>query len=227
MSGYEYVLERLIQFRNALNLTQSQMAEKLNISQEQYSYLETGKVKITAEILKALAALGLDINYFITGEFSYDTEKNKISAMFESVEDAECKVRLKRLLIYLLCMVAMKNKDRKSKNQMLLEYLEKNWDNFSMVLYVRESLEYAQIPMADELGLGIKKYRKLEKGKIYPDAELLLELYKKSQYPPILFLDICDREAYIMDLFLNELPKEQQMQVKDIFFNVDNLLERL
>ena len=34
----------------------------------------------------------------------------------------------------------------------------------------------SQIAMAEKLGLGIKKYRDIEKEKIYPDAETLVSL---------------------------------------------------
>lgn len=227
MSGYEYVLERLIQFRKSLNLTQAKMAEKLNISQEQYSYLETGKVKITAELLKKLAELGLDINYFITGELCDNSGENKLSLMFQSLEGSEHKTELKRMICYMICLLGGKAGGDKSTNQRLLDYMNMHRDDFSMVLFVREDLNYQQIPLANELGLGIKKYRKMEKGSIYPDAELLYELYKKSGYLPILFLDICDREEYVMDLFWNEIPKERQAQLRDIFVNIDKMLGNL
>lgn len=223
MSKYEYVLERLIQFRKSLEMTQAQMAEKLNISQEQYSYLENGKVKITAELMKSLTGLGLDINYLITGKNSEGTDKNQIRIIFETVKNTEYQNKMIRLLVYLLNLVLIKEKDdtEEDNNQRLLGYLEKHWDDFSMILYVREQLHYSQLTMADELGLGIKKYRKLEKELIYPDAELLLEIYKKSKYPPILFLDICDRKLYIMDLLWRKLSEEQKATIKDIFYNVE------
>lgn len=224
MSKYEYVLDRLIYFRKSLKMTQVQMAEKLNISQEQYSYLENGKVKITAEILKGLNELGLDINYLITGKNSDSTNKNKISMILENVKSTEYKSKMIRLLVYLLSLVAIKDKENdieESKNQKLLGYLEKHWDDFSMILYVREQLHCSQLTMADELGLGIKKYRKLEKEIIYPDAELLFEICRISKYPPVLFLDICDRKIYILDLLWNELTEKQRVTIKDIFYNVD------
>lgn len=222
MSKYEYVLDRLTHFRKSMKMTQAQMAENLNISQEQYSYLENGKVKITAEILQGLNGLGLDINYLIMGKNGNNTNKDKISIILENVKSTEYKSKMIRLLVYLLSFVTIKENDiEESKNQKLLGYLEKHWDNFSMILYVREQLHCSQITMADELGLGIKKYRKLEKEIIYPDAELLFEICRMSKYPPVLFLDICDRKLYILDLLWNELTEKQRVTIKDIFYNVD------
>lgn len=224
MGKYEYVLERLVEFRKSLNLTQVQMAEKLNISQEQYSYLENGKVKITAELLEALNELGLNVNYLITGEYD-DICKNLVSDIFESVKNEEYRKKMKRLMIYLLNIVFIKETmdgpEAEEEEQSLLRYLEKYGQAFSMLLYVREKLHLSQIAMADELGLGIKKYRKLEKELIYPDAELLFALWQKSNCPPVLFLNICDRELYIINLFWSELSKEQRMKIEDIFRDIE------
>lgn len=228
MGKYEYVLERLVQFRKSLNLTQVQMAEKLNIGQEQYSYLENGKVKITAELLQALNGLGLDINYLITGEYN-DICKNMVFDMFESVTNEEYRKKMKRLMIYLLNIVFIKDTTDETavgEEQSLLMSLEKYGEEFSMLLYVREKLNLSQIAMADELGLGIKKYRKLEKELIYPDAELLFVLWQKSNCPPVLFLDLCDRELYIIDLFWNELSKEQRIKIEDIFHEIEQCCKK-
>lgn len=229
MGKYECVLERLVEFRKSLNLTQVQMAEKLNISQEQYSYLENGKVKITAELLRALNEMGLDVNYLITGEYD-DICKNVVSDMFQSVKNEEYRKKMKRLMIYLLNIVFVKETtdetEPEGEERNLLRYLEKYGEAFSMLLYVREKLHLSQIAMADELGLGIKKYRKLEKEVIYPDAELLFVLWQKSDCPPVLFLDICDRELYVINLFWNELSKEQRLKIEDIFCNIEQCCKK-
>ena len=102
-----------------------------------------------------------------------------------------------------------------------MQYLEKCGDEFSMILYVRKKFHLSQVAMADELGVGIKKYRKLEKELIYPDAELLFVLWQKSGCPPVLFLDICDRELYIIELFCNMLSGEQKMRIETIIRDVE------
>ncbi len=224
MSKYEYVLDRLIQFRKSMEMTQTQMAKKLNISQEQYSYLENGKVKITAELLKDFNKMGLDINFLITGRNNELTDRNRISIVFEKYTNSEYKNRMIRLLVYLLGLVMVKDKtgnSEENKMQMLLGYLEKHWDDFSMIAFVREQLCCSQITMADQLGLGIKKYRKLEKEMIYPDAELLFDICKKAKYPPVLFLNLCDRKLYIIDLLWEKLTEKQKVTIKDIFNNVE------
>ena len=49
-----------------------------------------------------------------------------------------------------------------------------------MTCFVRDKMNTSQIAMAEKLGLGIKKYRDIEKEKIYPDAETLVSLYNMS-----------------------------------------------
>ena len=228
MGKYEYVLERLAGFRKSLNLTQVQMAEKLNIGQEQYSYLENGRVKITAEMLQVFSELGLDVNYLITGKSDH-MDKSRIVSMVESVQNEEYKKKMKRLMIYLLNIALIKDEpdktDKEGEEKNLLVHLEKCGDGFSMLLYVRKKFHLSQVAMADELGLGIKKYRKLEKELIYPDAELLFTLWQMSECPPVLFLNICDRELYIIDLFWNMLSKKQKMKIEDVFHNVEQFCD--
>lgn len=224
MGKYEYVLERLAEFRKSLNLTQAEMAEKLNISQEQYSYLENGKVKITAEMLHVFSKMGLSVNYLITGREERGTG-SRFAGMFEAAGNEEYKRKMKRLMVYLLNLIfisgAPERVNENDNGRDLLQYLEKCGGDFSMILYVRTKFHLSQIAMADELGVGIKKYRKLEKELIYPDAELLFVLWQKSGCQPILFLDICDRELYIIDLFWNMLSEEQTAKARTLFRDVE------
>lgn len=223
MNSYKNILGRLVQFRKELGLTQDDMAEKLNISQEQYSYYENGKVKISADVLKQLSDLGLDINYFISGVYYDKICDNGLDVIFGKQKYSK---QTKRMLVYILCLVTMNEGGKKGKYQRLLEYMQMHLEDFSMIAYIKDELGYAQIPLADELGLGIKKYRKLEKGQIYPDAELLYELYEKSKYPPILFLDICDRQEYAICLIWNELTNDQQRNVKEIISFIDKKIKK-
>ncbi len=227
MSGYEYVLERLAQFRKGMNLTQLQVAEKLGISQEQFSYFETGKVKITAEILVKLAALGFDINYIITGELYREPEDRTVSKIFDNLCENERKNEYRCLFCCLLCLFGETSRDAKTKNQRLVEYLDKHHNDFSMICFVRDELNINQIPLANELGLSVKKLRRLEKGEIYPDAEVLYELCQRSEYSPLLFLDICDREMLIMELFWNEITKECREKLCDVFMNVCKMIDNI
>ena len=57
---------RLEEARKQLGLTQEQVAEKLGISQNNYSYLENGKVKIDSDYLLAFAEIfGCSVDYLL------------------------------------------------------------------------------------------------------------------------------------------------------------------
>lgn len=227
MSGYKNVLARLVQFRQSLNMTQSQIAEKLNISQEQYSYLENGKIKISAGILMKLKELGLDINYLITETHSEYKNTHELTAIFEGIDNGIENKEMNRMLSYLLQFItinkAASHNETENKNLKLLNFLIKHWDDFTMMQFVRELLGLSQEKMADDLGVAVKKYRKLEKEIIYPDAELIYRLYQMAGYPPELFLYQNGRELYIMELIWDGISPACKIKLTDVFRSIYNL----
>lgn len=223
MDGYKQVLNRLVQFRKSMTLTQQQMAEKLGITQEQYSCFENGREKITADILQKLEEMGLDINLFILGRNASQTV-SELSVMYERVKNTEYGKDINRIASYILGIISLSGSKMETGNIQLLRYLSQHWDDFSMILFVREQHGYSQMVMADVLGVGIKKYRKLEKEIIYPDAELLYRLCEKGKYQPVLFLDSCDRKLYIMELIWNEIDSEKKKKAKNVFHDLYCLL---
>lgn len=63
---------RLKEVRKAVGLTQQQVAEKLGISQNNYSYWENGKVKIDNVSLQRLAELfDVTVDYLLGGSFEF------------------------------------------------------------------------------------------------------------------------------------------------------------
>lgn len=75
MSDYDEMLKRLQAYRKSLGLKQRQICKTVGVTQEQYSYLENGLVKLTDDNLKALYGIGLDLDYLITGkEYDYTAE---------------------------------------------------------------------------------------------------------------------------------------------------------
>jgi transcriptional regulator with XRE-family HTH domain len=59
---------RLKQAREAINLKQEDMADKLNIGQSAYSKMERGKSDFSAELLALIPELGINLNWIITGK---------------------------------------------------------------------------------------------------------------------------------------------------------------
>ena len=60
---------RLKKKRKMLNLTQEQMAEKLNVSIKHYGGAERGRAGLSMEnLIEICGILGTDLNYLILGE---------------------------------------------------------------------------------------------------------------------------------------------------------------
>lgn len=60
--------ERLRDERDALGLTQDVMAEKAGISKRSYCAYESGETAPSAKLLAALALMGIDVSYLLTGQ---------------------------------------------------------------------------------------------------------------------------------------------------------------
>lgn len=197
MGNYQDVLKRMNAYRKKIGATQKQIGEKLGLSQEQYSYLENGITKITDKNLKELLRTGWNIDYIITGT-EYINDRTELDDVFAGFHDEKMKEFVMKLLAEVLlekgrshCSAEHGEEEKRSLE--LLGAVVKSWDDFSMSLFVREHLQLSQILMAERIGVGIKKYREIERENRYPDAEMLLSLYNMSGYQPILFLNFYDR----------------------------------
>ena len=94
-----------------------------------------------------------------------------------------------------------------------------------MVNFVREEEQCSQIEMAQRLGVGIKKYRELEKETLYPDAELLLSLYNMSGYQPALFMNLCDRRMLAVKMLWSAFEAGDKSQLLDFVRNLRNIMQ--
>lgn len=54
---------------------------------------------------------------------------------------------------------------------------------------IRKAEGISQINMADILQINVKRYRRLEREEQLPDAYILLTLYQKLHYSPLIFLE--------------------------------------
>ena len=64
----ETFADRLRKERKKRGYTQQEMAAKIGIRQSNYALIETGRRNPTVKTLTALALLGIDINFLLTGE---------------------------------------------------------------------------------------------------------------------------------------------------------------
>lgn len=219
MGEYSDVLKRLIVFRKNIGFTQSEIASKLGIPQEQYSCIENGKSKLTYPNMLVLREYGADIDYLITGRNYDDLCKNVREELHIPAKNEE---HMLRMVMYLFCIASEKNN---TSTDSLIKYFSDNWNDFTMLRYIRYIKKYSQITMADVLGVGIKKYRELEKEYRYPDAELLHRLYGMTGYQPTLFLDCCNRQLTIVSTHWNEMPESEKKRVKGVIGQMRDIVD--
>ena len=228
MGNYQDVLKRMTAYRKKMGATQKQIGEKLGLSQEQYSYLENGITKITDKNLKELLRTGWNIDYIITGT-EYRNNRTELDDIFADFHDEEMKEFVMKLLAEILLEKCTKYHwaecDEEAKRSVdLLGAILQSWDDFSMSLFVREHLQISQILMAERIGVGIKKYREIERENRYPDAEMLLSFYNMSGYQPILFLDFYDRRLMSMKQVWELLSQEEKEVMLEFIQWIKNVL---
>ncbi len=209
MTTYENVLKRLTSYRKSAEVTQEEIASKLRISQEVYSYLENGKVIISGQLMIKLDNIGLSIDKLISGK-TYDYNTQDLESCINLIFGAEAKDFILKLLSEIIVNNFIKDSAAISDNSLLLNALIRSWDNFSMLRFVRSKLKLNQIDMAERLGLCIKKYRVLERELIYPDAEMLSFLYNISGYEPALFMNMPGRKLQIVKSVWETLSPEKK-----------------
>lgn len=218
MCNYQEVLQRLTEYRKISGMTQEQLGARIELSQEQYSYLENGITRITDKNLKAFFDMGWDIDYLITGKrfdydvMVYDYEFN----CFMKDKDVFFHTKLPaELIAERVCRYDGINRSRFNMGDIdLLVGMLKSWDNFLMLRFVRERLKISQIDMAERIGIGIKKYREIEREIRYPDAEILLDFYEMSGYRPTLFMNFYDRKQMMINVMWQKLGTEERKCLK-------------
>lgn len=201
MGEYTDVLKRLVMYRKSLGMVQTEVAEKVGIGQEMYSYIENGSVKISGQLLIKFMNIGCDMDELISGrEYSY--EADDLESAVNSIDTEEGRNFALKLLTEVIVNKYSKNNEKvqgeTAENMLMVDALSQSWDDFSMTFFVRKKLLLSQIDMAERLGLGIKKYRAIEREKLYPDAETLFSLYDMSHYQPSLFMNLKDRKMQIL-----------------------------
>ena len=103
----------------------------------------------------------------------------------------------------------------------ILKMRAKGGSSESVLYRIRKISGMAQIPMAEMLGVNIKKYRMLEKKKANPDAELLFRLYEVTGCKPSLLINYDDIENVIIDDLWSQIALPVQ---KQILFLTEQLL---
>lgn len=205
MSGeeesYKNFLDRLKQYRLRLDMTQKVTSSDLGITQSQFSKMELGKTIVPYQVLERLREKGWDVDYLFTGKESL-SNPSELSEMIEGA-DRKYGKELLRATTWLLEQGIKKcvlNISFEAQCEIEILRMRADRKKSETVLYeVRKTSGIAQVSMSEKLGVNIKKYRKLEKELLNPDAELLLRIYKATGCRPSLLFNNADVEKLIID----------------------------
>lgn len=189
-SRYEDIPKRLVKYRQTLNKSQNDMCELLSVSQSQYCKLEKGNCIISYESLKSFKDNGGDIYYLITGK-TY--QLGILDVYMAKCNKLESKAEILKLLIWVtkqgLCKL---NEDILYEVKNMWKYVslaENEYKSENIWINIRKAEGLSQQCLAKILDIDVKRYRRLEKHKIYPDADILAALYQNLSYSPLLFFE--------------------------------------
>ena len=196
---YDVIVQRLENYRKKYAVIQSTMADVLQITQSQYSKIETGKVKLSYDILCKLYEMGWDIDQIITGE-SMPPVLDMLSQKLTQCDEAD------RLSLLRLCGWAIERwnvqdaREQKVGEKLLQMHVGLEHD-LSALEKLRKACDFSQIKMAEIIGVNIKKYRELEHGSLQLDAELMSNIYEATDCKPSFFMD---EDRYYMSVISEE-----------------------
>lgn len=188
--NYSRVVGRLSEYRKKLDLTQEQMGIKLGVKQSHYCKLETGSKIISMHSLRTFIENDGDAMLLLTGE---GAECGGLGHYFRKCKTQQGTIELYKLVLWLVNQgVKLQHgliedmPDQYHKELRALEYglnAESVWEG------IRAVEKLTQVEMAKLLDINIKRYRRIEKGESEPDAEILVELYEKLKYSPMIIVN--------------------------------------
>lgn len=210
---YSLIVRKLQEYRKKSNILQTEMAEYLDITQSEYSKIELGKTKLSYEVLSRLHKKGCDIDMLITGK--------EADAILPSLEKIYVESDIQKFSSWLkLCEWAMEHwmKEDGKEEQIgskLLKIFVSDENGMTPLKKLRKAYGVTQVQMADIVGVSIKKYRKLEKGNIQLDAELMANIYEATKCRPSFFLD---ENNYYLSVISDECRygQKREEQLKDL-----------
>ncbi len=211
---YDKILQRMIEYRNSLDLTQEQVGAILGKTQSQFSKIELGKTIISYDDLCLLLQADWDIDYLVTAKPQI-TWKKSVEDCFH-VEKQHWN-ELKEVLIWAIGQVIPDSRGIENKDifceYALLKRMVNHQKSDSLLLELRSISGIAQTAMAEQLGVNIKKYRDLERRVTNPDAELLALIYEMTSCRPSLFFYQDEMEEHILNDLWNQISEERQKKI--------------
>lgn len=211
-NNYDKFLQRMIEYRDAMKLSQREVSGLCGKTQSQLSKMELGKTVVSYEILESLLNAGWDIDYMITGKPGVYAKEQLTEYLDANMGEAWKDI--KEILLWVVKLEFGKSggfpdKDSQCEYE-LARHLLSGEAQGSVLGALRDYVGISQIGMAEKLGVNIKKYRDLEKGRNRPDAELLVKIYEIAWCRPGIFFCTGDVERYLLDELWNRLGRARR-----------------
>lgn len=214
-SNYLDVTRRLTAYREKVNKTQGQMGQMLGVTQSHYAKLEAGCKIISYKSLKTFDENGGDLCQLLTGK---KRETGFINKVLEQCDTMQKQMELLRQIFWTI--EVHRRKEAMSQDELSPEayksifLFHKDCDNLTVWERIRKNDNLTQVSMAALLDINVKRYRRIEKGLVGPDAEILYTLYQKLYYSPLIFFD--KKELYLDELnrCWKQFSKETQRRME-------------
>ena len=211
---YNEVLERLIEERKRLGLSQQERASLVHITQSNYSKVEKGLHRLSYEELKYLSKANIDIFYIFTGYRC----SGKYVEYFQQCTYVELCCYLGITYSLMVLNDCRSNTEQWKEVVKRVKYVPLISDykrSSNIFLVMRHMTGSRQKPMAEKLGVDIKKFRELEKDRCLPDSEIIWKLYNLFRISPAVVLK--DKNTMLNEISsLLETTEENSARIIDI-----------
>lgn len=221
-NSYDDFLRRFVLYRTRMNMSQEEMGKLLGKTQSQLSKIELRKTVVSFDMLENLQSNGWDVDDMIIGKEQIILESRLTDYLMGNV--GKNWKAFKELVVWIIHLEFQKcggfpDADSECEYQ-LLKTLLYSEDSKTVMLAVRNVMGIRQDVMAERLGVDVKKCRDMERGRIYPDAELLILIYQMCSCRPAVFFQHENTEGYLLDCLWNKLNVKGQEETKMILDDV-------
>jgi transcriptional regulator with XRE-family HTH domain len=221
--AYARLLNRIIEYRNQNHISQKTMGEYMGITQSHYNKVESGKKIVSYSALLNLKEHKFDIDYIVTGVRYKESILNHYLRGCRPQVQSDMLAHIIWVIKQGVRITNTKMPDKKVDYNNVMAFLQMRANDVAKEETVWKSVRKldgrTQNEMAEELNVGIKKYRNIENGNAQPDAQILSELYDKLGYfPSILMPEYTVNLSYINDIwagFDEELKGELIKHIRD------------
>ena len=224
---YNEIPKRLSSYRAYLNLTQKDFCKMLDITQNYYTAIENGNNRLTYENLVHFAKNNGDVGYIITGEKTYHGITEKYISRARTKNERLKIINYICLLTKVICdYCAQEEASGLKVVETYIKFAECERPNYTIWENIRYVENMSQVNMAAMLDIQVKTYRKIEKLKKGPSAEILQTMYLQLGYSPWIFIDRNDYCINEVNKIWTKFPENIRIDLEKELDSFVKFLER-